>query len=780
MKRTISMVMVMVIALSTICVFSAHAADAPSFWARNEITKAIHVGIITEKIQQDYQKDITREEFCELVIKLYEIITHSSAELLAENPFKDTRSPEILKAYKLGIVNGISVDEFSPERNITRQEICVMLVRCIDKAVFGAKINEYKDNTFVDGDEISDWAKPAVNYVYDNGIMTGKENNKIAPLDYTTCEQAIVLANRIFEKERAFALIDEDAPILLYGIKLGDSTEHVRKVLGAPGSVLASHIENVECHIYNQDYSNFIQVGIDIKNQTVATLLTFSKNWDIGGVIKFNADAETSIAYLNKNTTYRGELARNAFKGKTSDLYLLQDNHNNYRIDGIRLEKNDLVPDYMRTQPLNRDDLEMQMFHITNALRVRNDLPPYFYDEKLAKAARLHSEDMRERNYFDHISPDGRTLYDRAKEQGADYSSGEIITHGSSTPLSAIYAWLDSFSGHRAQIYSTSHTRVGFGYYDHLSTGLFGRQYNERKEMYSYQTPEVTGVSFSKVYAYPGDTLQGRASIGQGESGSREVLWSSGNESVLRVDDKGLVTAVAPGATYIKAVTKEGSKPAYCFLVVFEDKKLSSFSVENKSMTVRNRDQGLVAVHYARIKVEPFGADPSRFVCSSDSSAVNVYSNLVQPSLLSASEYELPFHTKEQSGSGVITVTHPDLPGFSQEIHVTVIDPDDPRESDTSYSLSRNVSNFVAHTVFTVPEPIVVKVGELFTITRPSGESAFSYSERTVEDINLVAMDPNGLACGTKPGRTVIRIFSRPRQGDNWGENYQEIPITVQ
>ncbi len=197
MKKTISIFLVFVLIFVSIIPTIVFAQNTPSDWAVHEVNNAKNAGILTDAITKDYQKDITREEFCELVVKLYEKLTNQSATI-GKDIFTDTDNQEILKAYSLGIVQGVSSDQFAPYNNITRQEICVMLVRCIDVALESADINDFYYNNFADKNKISDWAIDYVNYAYDNGIMKGVGNNCIDPLGNTTCEQSILLAYRIY------------------------------------------------------------------------------------------------------------------------------------------------------------------------------------------------------------------------------------------------------------------------------------------------------------------------------------------------------------------------------------------------------------------------------------------------------------------------------------------------------------------------------------------------------------------------------------------------------
>lgn len=170
-----------------------------SSWAVAEIDKAVKAGLTTPDILSSFQKSITREEFCEIVVKLYEALSGKTAVPVNPNPFTDTSNPEILKAYNLGIVNGIGGGKFAPNNNVTRQEICVMLLRCIKVVHPGADYSTVGVGPFSDENLIASWAIDAVRYMNKVGIMKGVGGGAIDPLGNTTREQAILLVYRTYE-----------------------------------------------------------------------------------------------------------------------------------------------------------------------------------------------------------------------------------------------------------------------------------------------------------------------------------------------------------------------------------------------------------------------------------------------------------------------------------------------------------------------------------------------------------------------------------------------------
>lgn len=174
-------------------------ASKPSSWAKPIITKAIDNKLTTSKVLANLQRNISREEFCELVIKLYEALSDKSAEMPKFNKFKDTSNPEILKANYLGIVNGVDTNKFEPNSEVTREQMAVMLTNLLKVQNINPSIAQGYVS-FSDEGMSSSWAKEPIQLIYKIGIMNGIGANRIAPKDKVTREQAIVMIERMLEK----------------------------------------------------------------------------------------------------------------------------------------------------------------------------------------------------------------------------------------------------------------------------------------------------------------------------------------------------------------------------------------------------------------------------------------------------------------------------------------------------------------------------------------------------------------------------------------------------
>jgi len=91
--------------------------------------------------------------------------------------------------------------------------------------------------------------------------------------------------------------------------------------------------------------------------------------------------------------------------------------------------------------------------------------PPLAPNAQLRAAARGHSKDMADRNYFEHTNPEGAGPAERA--QAAGFSSsfvGENIAAGQTDPAKVVDAWIKS-PGHCVNMMDPRYHLLGVGYF---------------------------------------------------------------------------------------------------------------------------------------------------------------------------------------------------------------------------------------------------------------------------------------------------------------------------
>jgi len=98
-----------------------------------------------------------------------------------------------------------------------------------------------------------------------------------------------------------------------------------------------------------------------------------------------------------------------------------------------------------------------------NAERAVAGLPPLTLDPRLNSAAQRHAEDMLQRSYYSHFSPDGSAPADRVRRSGyAARLVAENIARGPYTVNEVMDNWLAS-QEHRRNLLHPGFTQLGIG-----------------------------------------------------------------------------------------------------------------------------------------------------------------------------------------------------------------------------------------------------------------------------------------------------------------------------
>jgi uncharacterized protein YkwD len=142
----------------------------------------------------------------------------------------------------------------------------------------------------------------------------------------------------------------------------------------------------------------------------------------------------------------------------------------------IRPESNERVTlpfKVATTRP--RPDLEQRMLVLVNQERAAAGLRPVVADPELTEVARRHSADMFARGYFAHDTPEGRTPFDRMRDENVTFlTAGENLALAPT--LQVAHTGLMNSPGHRANILRPQFGRLGIGIMDGGMRGLMVSQ----------------------------------------------------------------------------------------------------------------------------------------------------------------------------------------------------------------------------------------------------------------------------------------------------------------
>ncbi len=130
---------------------------------------------------------------------------------------------------------------------------------------------------------------------------------------------------------------------------------------------------------------------------------------------------------------------------------------------------------YTVTDSRPRPELEAQMLESVNQERIAAGLRPLAPDPELLEVARRHSVDMFTRGYFAHVTPEGRSPFDRINEAGVRYrTAGENLALAPTVMIA--HRGLMNSPGHRANILRPEFGRVAIGVLDGGRRGLMVTQ----------------------------------------------------------------------------------------------------------------------------------------------------------------------------------------------------------------------------------------------------------------------------------------------------------------
>ena len=223
---------------------------APSDWAKESVEIAYAIGI-PDRADYQFANPITREEFCEMI---YNLIVAIKKEISATHPqnFTDTTNRKMLVLSGLGIINGKSETSLAPNDYLTREEAATIIIRMVNKIVPMAATEMWFE--YDDINEISEWASDSIQTISNLGFMNGVGNNKFAPKDTYTTEQAIATLVRVYERAEAAGEIDHSSIGIIGGAD------------GPTSIIVGGNTTVIEDEGYNNFYENAIKNTIKVND----------------------------------------------------------------------------------------------------------------------------------------------------------------------------------------------------------------------------------------------------------------------------------------------------------------------------------------------------------------------------------------------------------------------------------------------------------------------------------------------------------------------------------
>ena len=200
--------------------------------------------------------------------------------------------------------------------------------------------------------------------------------------------------------------------------------------------------------------------------------------WTEPGTYEFDAlDSSKSEARVGTEAYYK--LTDNAYIYAFSDYFDGGDKsiYGMYAFSGECTKYSMMYRTYMTFTDEILRAAEQEVYEMTNAYRNYMGKALFKLEDRTTTAARKHSEDMANNNYFQHNSLDGSKFSARLTAEGISWSgAGENICAGAGDAINMVIGWIGS-SGHRkGMLTDFKYIGVGAAYSSSADYGIYCTQ----------------------------------------------------------------------------------------------------------------------------------------------------------------------------------------------------------------------------------------------------------------------------------------------------------------
>ena len=168
-------------------------------WARLPVMILYKQGIVNGTGNDEFSPaaSVKREEFVKMLCMLFGVETASNEETFSDIPEGHWSIPYISAAKKQGLVMGRTQTLFGLGEDVTREEMAVMCYRFALAYGYEFSAND-SIKGFRDSAKISEYAKEAVSYMKNAGIIKGRGDNEFAPADNAERAEAAMAVYNLF------------------------------------------------------------------------------------------------------------------------------------------------------------------------------------------------------------------------------------------------------------------------------------------------------------------------------------------------------------------------------------------------------------------------------------------------------------------------------------------------------------------------------------------------------------------------------------------------------
>lgn len=302
----VTLIALMLFAFLTVNVSASEKYTDTEHWAKNYINYVTEQGYFEGTSESTFNPDdnMTRGMFI-TVLARYNKADLSGYSLL---PFSDISKDQyytkpILWAYSKNLVSGTSDNTFSPDLNITREQVAMILSTYFIGEYVADIPKQYTDEeaNFNDMNLASSWAYYPIQIMKLTKVFCGDENRNFNPQEYLTRAECAVIFSRLDKKSFDIYKIEKEVAVINY--LSGKASAYSFSLIGhitASGEYLSSTAYTVAVPI--SKYKTYAGKHVEISYNGITIVATCN---DCGGFEKYGRVLDLSpgiIKTLGFNT----------------------------------------------------------------------------------------------------------------------------------------------------------------------------------------------------------------------------------------------------------------------------------------------------------------------------------------------------------------------------------------------------------------------------------------------------------------------------------------------
>ncbi|NSW90687.1 MAG: S-layer homology domain-containing protein [Firmicutes bacterium] len=175
----------------------------PQGWSREEFKEAMVLGLVDPELMYGYANNASKLDLAMTAVNLYLQIADviEEVELSEEAPYADYEDKDgyAEMAVKYGFLTA-NDNKFEPQKPVTRSEVVDTFCKVLNLAGYRINQNENFIEKYTDIGTLTGISRANMACFNALGIIKGSGDNKLAPFDFATREQIVVIAKRVADE----------------------------------------------------------------------------------------------------------------------------------------------------------------------------------------------------------------------------------------------------------------------------------------------------------------------------------------------------------------------------------------------------------------------------------------------------------------------------------------------------------------------------------------------------------------------------------------------------